>query len=99
MKRKAFKDFMDQAAGNVLINAELNEDSLERDGVDVAVLRGVAYGIAVAPAMIDEEPVEFDRGFLITLIAYSKKCEEYYAENGAIATISKMAGREVSVDE
>lgn len=95
MKRKAFKGFMDQAAGNLLINA----DSLERDGVDVAVLRGVAYGIAVAPAMIDEEPVEFDRDFLLTLIAYSKKCEEYYAERGAVATISKMAGREVSVDE
>lgn len=99
MKRKAFKGFMDQAAGNLLINAELNEDRLERDGVDVAVLRGVAYGIAVAPAMIDEEPVEFDRDFLLTLIAYSKKCEEYYAERGAVATISKMAGREVDVDE
>lgn len=99
MKRKAFKGFMDQAAGNLLINAELNEDSLERDGVDVAVLRGVAYGIAVAPAMIDEEPVEFDRDFLLTLIAYSKKCEEYYAESGAVATISKLYGCEVSVDE
>lgn len=98
MKRKAFKELMRQAVGNVLINTELNAEALKKD-VDPAVLRGVAYGIAVAPAMIDEEPVEFDRGFLLTLIVYSKKCEDTYAESGAIATISKLYGCEVSVDE
>lgn len=98
MKRKAFKELMRQAVGNVLINTELNAEALERD-VDPAVLRGVAYGMAVAPVLMDEEPIEFDRDFLAAIIAYSKKCEDTYAENGAVATISKLYGCEVSVDE
>ena len=98
MKRKAFKELMRQAVGNVLINTELNAEALERD-VDPAVLRGVAYGMAVAPALMDEEPIEFDRDFLAVIIAYGKKCEDIYAENGAVATISKLYGCEVSVDE
>lgn len=98
MKRKAFKELMRQAVGNVLINTELNAEALERD-VDPAVLRGVAYGMAVAPVLMDEEPIEFDRDFLAVIIAYSKKCEDIYAENGALATISKLYGCEVSIDE
>lgn len=98
MKRKAFKELMRQAVGNVLINTELNAEALERD-VDPAVLRGVAYGMAVAPALMDEEPIEFDRDFLAVIIAYSKKSEDIYAENGAVATISELYGCEVSVDE
>lgn len=98
MKRKAFKELMRQAAGNVLINTELNAEALERD-VDPAVLRGVAYGMAVAPALMDEEPIEFDREFLAVIISYAKKCEDIYTENGAVATISKLYGCEVSVDE
>lgn len=98
MKRKAFKELMRQAVGNVLINTELNAEALEKD-VDPAVLRGVAYGMAVAPALMDEEPIEFDRDFLAVIISYSKKCEDIYAENGAVATISKLYGCEVSVDE
>lgn len=98
MKRKAFKELMRQAVGNVLINTELNAEALVRD-VDPAVLRGVAYGMAVAPALMDEEPIEFDRDFLAVIIAYSKKCEDLYAESGAVATISKLYGCEVSVDE
>lgn len=98
MKRKAFKELMRQAVGNVLINTELNAEALERD-VDPAVLRGVAYGMAVAPALMDEEPIEFDRDFLAVIIAYSKVCEDIYAESGAVATISKLYGCEVSVDE
>lgn len=98
MKRKAFKELMRQAVGNVLINTELNAEALERD-VDPAVLRGVAYGMAVAPALMDEEPIELDRDFLAAIIAYGKKCEDIYAENGAVATISKLYGCEVGVDE
>lgn len=98
MKRKAFKEIMRQAVGNVLINTELNAEALERD-VDPAVLRGVAYGMAVAPVLMDEEPIEFDRDFLAVIIAYAKKCEDTYAESGAVATISKLYGCEVSVDE
>lgn len=98
MKRKAFKELMRQAVGNVLINTELNAETLERD-VDPAVLRGVAYGMAVAPALMDEEPIEFDRDFLAVIIAYGKGCEDTYAENGAVATISKIYGCKVSVDE
>lgn len=98
MKRKAFKELMRQAVGNVLINTELNAEALERD-VDPAVLRGVAYGMAVAPALMDEEPIELDRYFLAVIIAYGKKCEDLYAESGAVATISKLYGCEVSVDE
>lgn len=98
MKQKAFKELMRQAVGNVLINTELNAEALE-EKVDLAVLRGVAYGMAVAPVLMDEEPIEFDRDFLAVIIAYSKKCEDIYAENGAVATISKLYGCEVSVDE
>lgn len=98
MKRKAFKELMRQAVGNVLINTELNAEALE-EKVDPAVLRGVAYGMAVAPVLMDEEPIEFDRDFLAVIIAYDKKCEDIYAENGAVATISKLYGCEVSVDE
>lgn len=98
MKRKAFKELMRQAVGNVLINTELNAEALERD-VDPAVLRGVAYGMAVAPVLMDEEPIEFDRDFLAVIIAYSKACEDTYAESGVVATISKIYGCEVSVDE
>lgn len=98
MKRKAFKELMRQAVGNVLINTELNAEALE-EKVDPAVLRGVTYGMAVAPVLMDEEPIEFDRDFLAVIIAYSKKCEDIYAENGAVATISKLFGCEVSVDE
>lgn len=98
MKRKAFKELMRQATGNVLINTELNADAL-KERVDPAVLRGVAYGMAVAPALMDEEPIEFDREFLAVIIAYAKKCDDVYAENGAVATISKLYGCEVSVDE
>lgn len=98
MKRKAFKELMKQASGNVLINTELNAKALEKD-VEPAVLRGVAYGMAVAPALMDEEPIEFDRDFLAAIIAYGKKCEDVYAESGAVATISKLYGCEVSVDE
>ena len=98
MKRKAFKELMRQAVGNVLINTELNAETLERD-VDPAVLRGVAYGMAVAPVLMDEKPIEFDRDFMAVVIAYGKKCEDTYAENGAVATISKLYGYEVSVDE
>lgn len=98
MKRKAFKELMRQAVGNVLINTELNAEALE-EKVDPAVLRGVAYGMAVAPVLMDEEPIEFDRDFLAVIIAYAKECDDAYAENGAIATISKLYGCEVSVDE
>lgn len=98
MKRKAFKELMRQAVGNVLINTELNAETLEKD-VDPAVLRGVAYGMAVAPALMDEEPIEFDRGFLAVILTYGKECEDVYAESGAVATISKLFGCEVSVDE
>lgn len=98
MKRKALKELMRQAVGNLLINTELNAKKLEKD-VDPAVLRGVAYGMAVAPVLMDEEPIEFDRDFLAVIIAYSKECEDTYAENGAVATISKLYGCEVSVDE
>lgn len=98
MKRKAFKELMRQAVGNALINTELNADAL-KEKVDLAVLRGVAYGMAVAPVLMDEEPIEFDRDFLAAIIAYSKKCEDIYAENGAVATISRLYGCEVSVDE
>ena len=98
MKRKAFKKLMRQAVGNVLINTELNAEALERD-VDPAVLRGIAYGMAVAPALMDEKPIEFDCDFLAVIIAYGKKCEDVYAENDAVATISKLYGCEVSVDE
>lgn len=48
---------------------------------------------------MDEEPIEFDRDFLAVIIAYSKECEDVYAESGAVATISKLYGCEVSVDE
>lgn len=98
MKRKVFKELMRQAVGNVLINTELNAEALEKD-VDPAVLRGVAYGIAVAPALMDEEPIEFNRDFLAVIIAYAKECDDTYAESGAVATISKLFGCEVSVDE
>lgn len=98
MKRKAFKELMRQAVGNVLINTELNAEALE-EKVDPAVLRGVAYGMAVAPVLMDGEPIEFDRDFLAVIITYAKKCEDIYAENGAVATISKLYGCEVSVDE
>lgn len=98
MKRKAFKELMRQAVGNVLINTELNADAL-KEKVDPAVLRGVAYGMAVAPVLMDEEPIEFDREFLAVIIAYAKECDDVYAENGAVATISKLFGCEVSVDE
>lgn len=98
MKREAFKELMRQVVGNVLINTELNAEALERD-VDPAVLRGLAYGMAVAPAIMDEDPVELDRDFLLVLIAYAEKCEDVHAEKGALATISKLYGCEVSVDE
>lgn len=98
MKRKALKELMRQAVGNLLINTELNAKKLEKD-VDPAVLRGVAYGMAVAPVLMDEEPIEFDRDFLTVIIAYGKECDDVYAESGAIATISKIYGCEVSVDE
>lgn len=98
MKRKAFKELMRQATGNVLINTELNAEALKKD-VDPAVLRGVAYGMAVAPALMDEEPTEFDRDFLAVILTYGKECEDVYAESGAVATISKLFGCEVSVDE
>ena len=98
MKRKALKELMRQAVGNVLINTELNAEAIE-EKVDPAVLRGVAYGMVVALVLMDEEPIEFDRDFLDIIIAYGKKCEDIYAENGAIATISKLYGCEVSVDE
>lgn len=98
MKRKAFKKLMRQAVGNVLINTELNAEAL-KEKVDPAVLRGVAYGMAVAPVLMDEEPIEFDRDFLAVIIAYAKECDDAYAESGAVATISKLYGCEVSVDE
>lgn len=98
MKRKAFKELMRQAVGNVLINTELNAEAL-KEKVDPAVLRGVAYGMAVAPVLMDEEPIEFDREFLAVIIAYAKECDDIYAESGAVATISKLYGCEVSVDE
>lgn len=98
MKRKAFKELMRQAVGNVLINTELNAETL-KEKVDPAVLRGVAYGMAVAPALMDEEPIEFDRDILAVIITYAKECDDIYAESGAVATISKLYGCEVSVDE
>lgn len=98
MKRKALKELMRQAVGNVLINTELNAEALKED-IDPAVLRGVAYGMAVVPVLMDEEPIEFDREFLAVIIAYAKRCDDVYAESGAVATISKLYGCEVSVDE
>lgn len=98
MKRKTFKELMRRAVVNVLINMELNADAL-KEKVDPAVLRGLAYGMAVALALMDEEPIEFDRDILAVIITYAKVCEDVYAESGAVATISKLYGCEVSVDE
>lgn len=98
MKRKALKELMRQAVGNLLINTELNAKKLEKD-VDPAVLRGVAYGMAVAPVLMDEEPIELDRDFLAVIIAYGKECEDIYAEKGALTTISKIYGCEVTFNE
>lgn len=99
MKRKVFKELMRQAAGNILINMELNTEAMEKKGADFAVLRGVAYGMAAADALVNMEPMEFDLDLLATLIEYSKECEDTYAKNGSVATISKLYGCEVSVDE
>lgn len=99
MKRKAFKELMRQAAGNILINMELNTEAMEKRGADHAVLRGIAYGMAAADALVNMKPMEFDLDLLATLIEYSKDCEDTYAESGAVATISKLYGCEVSVDE
>ena len=98
MKRKAFRELMRQAVGNVLINTELSAEVLG-EKVDLAVLRGVAYGMAVAPALMDEEPIEFDRDILAVIITYAKMCDDVYAESGAVATISKLYECEVSADE
>lgn len=98
MKRKAFKELMRQVVGNILINTELNAEAL-KEKVDPAVLRGVAYGMAVAPVLMDEDYIEFDRDFLAVIITCGKECEDTYAESGAVATISKLYGCEVSVDE
>ena len=98
MKRKALKELMRQAVGNVLINTELNAEALKKD-IDPAVLRGVAYGMAVAPVLMDEESIEFDRKFLAVIIAYAKKCDDVYAESGAVVTISKLYGCEVTINE
>ena len=98
MKRKAFKELMRQAVGNVLVNTELNAETLEKE-VDPAVLRGLAYGMAIAPVLMDEKPIEFNRDSLAVIIAYGKECEDLYAEKGALATISELFGCEVSVDE
>lgn len=98
MKRKVFKELMGRAVGNILLNTELNAEALGKD-VDPAVLRGVAYGMAVAPVLMDEEPIEFDLDFLAVIIEYGKECEDIYVESGAVATISKIYGCEVSVDE
>lgn len=98
MKRKAFKELMRQAVGNVLINTELNSEALE-EKVDPAVLRGVAYGVAVAVELDGLLVHQYGRDFLAVIIAYGKKREDIYAENGAVATISKLYGCEVSVDE
>lgn len=103
MKRKAIKELMRQIVGNVIINTELNAEALKEE-VDPAVLRGVAYGMAVVPvlmdaALMDEEPIKFDRESLAVIIAYAKECDDVYAESGAVATISKIYGCEVSVDE
>lgn len=98
MKRKAFKELMRQATGNVLINTELNAEALKKD-IDPAVLRGVAYGMTLVPVLMDEEPIELDRKFLAVIIAYAKKCDDVYAENGAVATISKIYGCEVTINE
>lgn len=97
MKRKAFKELMRQTVGNVLINTELNAETLERD-VDPAVLRGIAYGMAAATVLMDEESIEFDRDFLAVIIAYGKECEDAYAESGALVTISKIYGCEVTIN-
>ena len=86
------------AAVNVRSYSELIAEALKKD-VDPAGLRGVAYGMAVAPMLMDEEPIEFDRDFLAVMIAYGKECDDVYAESGAVATISKLYGCEVSVDE
>lgn len=99
MKRKAFKELMRQTAGNILINMELNTEAMEKKGADLAVLRGIAYGMAAADVLVNMESMEFDLDLLATLIEYSKKCEDTYAKNGAVATISKLYGCEVSVDE
>lgn len=99
MKRKVFKELMRQTAGNILINMELNTEAMEKEGADLAVLRGTAYGMAAADALVNMEPMEFDLDLLATLIEYSKKREDVYAESGAVATVSKLYGREVSVDE
>lgn len=40
MKRKAFKELMRQAVGNVLINTELNAEALERDFLTVIISYG-----------------------------------------------------------
>lgn len=98
MKRKALKELMRQAVGNVLINTELNAETLKED-IDPAVLRGVAYGMAVVPVLMDGEPIEFDREFIAVIIAYAKKCDDVYAESGAVATISKLYGCEVTINE
>lgn len=98
MKRKELKELTRQAVGNLLINTELNAEAL-KEKFDPAMLRGLAYGMAVAPVLMDEKPIEFDCDFLAVIIAYGKECEDTYAENGAIATISKLFGCEVSVDE
>lgn len=101
MKQEAFEELMRQAVGNLLINTELNAEAL-KEKVDPAVLRGVAYGMAVAPVLMelmDEEPIELNRDILAVIIAYGKKCEDTYAENGAVATISRLYGCEVTFNE
>lgn len=99
MKRKAFKELMRQGAGNLIINAELAGKKLEEDGIDTAVVRGVAYGMAFASLILGGEREEFDMGFLLAVLTCSRVCEEVYAEKGAIATVEKLFGCEVSVDE
>lgn len=99
MKRKALKELMRQAVGNLLINTEINANAPQGEGRTPRCFRGVAYGGRSRPVLMDEEPIEFDRDFLAVIIAYSKECEDVYAESGAVATISKLYGCEVSVDE
>lgn len=99
MKRKAFHELMRQAAGNVLINMELNPKAFDMKVGDLTALRGVAYGIAAADVLLNERPLEFDLNFLLVLAKYAEECEDIYAESGAAATISRLYGCEVSIDE
>ena len=98
MKKKELVKRLSDALCNCLVNAEENKEAVRALGAKPAVLRGMAYGMAVAVACLEDDSADFDGTDAGMFVGYAAMCE---SERGLDLEkrVGRLIGHTVSIKD